>query len=615
MLPVISWWLAIQLVGLVALPLTWRLFAQLPGRGYPFAKVLALLLISYLLWLGAIYRLLPNSTGGILIALGGIGGLSVWLGRRGLRRDGSGQRPLAAWLSENRGLVIVTELLFLLVFVGWSVFRAYNPEISGTEKPMEFAFINGVLSSKFFPPHDPWLSGDGISYYYFGYVMLAALIRITGVLPEVGFNLGVAMWYALAMISAFGIVFTLVALSRSYIASQPQSEDAPDPAPRFTLVIDKLHTRATIAWGLLGAILLGLMGNLEGLIDSVYQLKVLPIDVIEWLNIKDLTTSAPTGNATGGYWWWWRASRVIHDIDLAGNSVEVIDEFPFFSFLLGDLHPHVLALPFVLLTILFCLNLLIGALTARPRPEKERGFLSSLVDHARALGDATGLSWGGTLLYAVVLGSLGFLNTWDFPIYVGLAALAIGVGAALRHGLSSRPVGAAAVTFVLLAALGYLAYIPFYIGFQSQLGGVLPNLLFPSRFSQFFVMFGPFLLVAVFFLLLQCHTSPGRHAYPRSAAEGEDWRLGWLEEDHSQRAARLAMDVAPAAVRPGSCGPGPRRPAARAGIDRRDLAAAGDRRKRCGCIARRPVATGDSGARGFTVDLSDLGGAARVGGR
>ena len=56
--------------------------------------------------------------------------------------------------------------------------------------------------------------------------------------------------------------------------------------------------------------------------------------------------------------WWWRGSRVLTDYTLTGQEQEVIDEFPFFSFLLGDVHPHVLALPFVLLVVALALNLL-----------------------------------------------------------------------------------------------------------------------------------------------------------------------------------------------------------------------------------------------------------------
>ena len=77
---------------------------------------------------------------------------------------------------------------------------------------MEFAFVNGILRSPLFPPQDPWLSGYGISYYYFGYVMLAALVNLTGVDPAIAFNLGVALWYALVMIGAFGVVYDLGAV-------------------------------------------------------------------------------------------------------------------------------------------------------------------------------------------------------------------------------------------------------------------------------------------------------------------------------------------------------------------------------------------------------------------
>ncbi len=92
MISAVSWWLAIQLCGVLALPLAWRLFARLPGRGYPFAKALGLLLASYILWLGASFHILPNDLGGSVIALLALGALALWLGVPGLRRAAEPQR-------------------------------------------------------------------------------------------------------------------------------------------------------------------------------------------------------------------------------------------------------------------------------------------------------------------------------------------------------------------------------------------------------------------------------------------------------------------------------------------------------------------------------------------
>jgi uncharacterized membrane protein len=108
MLPFFLWWLAIQVIGLAALPLAWRLLRRLPGRGYAFAKPLGLLLVCYLLWLGASFRVLPNDLGGILVALVAVAVFSAWLGREGLVRDPQGRRPLLMWLRDQRALVIAT---------------------------------------------------------------------------------------------------------------------------------------------------------------------------------------------------------------------------------------------------------------------------------------------------------------------------------------------------------------------------------------------------------------------------------------------------------------------------------------------------------------------------
>lgn len=86
-----------------------------------------------------------------------------------------------------------------------------------------------------------------------------------------------------------------------------------------------------------------------------------------WLDMKELSQPPvePFGWFPDRYLWWWRASRVIQDYDIVGGFREVIDEFPFFSFLLGDLHPHVLAIPFGLLAVSVALNIFRGGWKGR----------------------------------------------------------------------------------------------------------------------------------------------------------------------------------------------------------------------------------------------------------
>ena len=100
-----------------------------------------------------------------------------------------------------------------MALVFWAFVRSYSPEITtaGGEKFMELAFLNGILRSDRFPPLDPWLSGYAISYYYFGYIMLAALTQLSGLAPSVAFNVGLATWFALTVTLAFGVTFDMVA--------------------------------------------------------------------------------------------------------------------------------------------------------------------------------------------------------------------------------------------------------------------------------------------------------------------------------------------------------------------------------------------------------------------
>jgi YYY domain-containing protein len=542
MIEVLRFWLVIQLFALAALPLAWRLFGALPSRGYALAKPLGLLLVTYVLWMGGSLGLLRNSVGGVLASLLLVAAVSLWLGRGGLRRvasapdHGSGasqdasdqagrspitdyRSPLLAWLRANWRLILLTEVLFLAAMALWALVRSYSPEITtaGGEKWMELTFLNGILRSERFPPLDPWLAGFAISYYYFGYVMLAALTQLSGLAPSVAFNVGLATWFALTVVAAFGVAYDMAAallvprvkfhvssvtaqVSRAGQLAFPSSgAGSGGPVSRLAYV-----------GGLLGALFVALLGNLAGFLESLQGIGLGSLAFWRWLDIKDLNClggggfTEPIANcpqATGllpeRFYWWWRASRVINDRDLAGNAMEVIDEFPFFSFLLGDMHPHVLGLPFVLLAVGLALTLVLRAGSQGKEGNEGKGS-SGLVQDVVA---AFPLGWSGFGLYALGLGGLAFLNTWDFPIYVFLVMLSLGAALAWRQGsLSWRVAGQALLGAAALGVAGVLLYLPFYVGFQSQAGGILPNFINPTRLLHFFVMFGPLLVAALLLL-------------------------------------------------------------------------------------------------------------------
>ncbi len=135
-------------------------------------------------------------------------------------------------------MIVTVEILFFLAFAFLAFVRAGNPEIVGTEKPMELAFINAILHSPTFPPHDPWLSGYAISYYYFGYVMTAMLAKATGTLGSVAFNLMLSLVFALSAVGAYGVLYNLLAAWR---------KESPVDRP------DKPIDRLAVAWSILPA--------------------------------------------------------------------------------------------------------------------------------------------------------------------------------------------------------------------------------------------------------------------------------------------------------------------------------------------------------------------------
>ena len=468
------WYLTIGLLGLAAFPIAYRLFEKLPSRGYPLARSLGWLGWGYGFWILGSLGVTRNDSAGALFAL------ALLLACSGTLVYRTGWQEILGWLRGQKGLILMTELLFLAAFGAWTFVRAANPEITATEKPMELAFLNSALRSPQIPPNDPWLSGYAISYYYFGYILVGLIARVTATTAGVAFNLGIALVLGLAACGAYSIGYDLLRGGRR--REIPEETQAPEG-------------RGSHGWALLSPLFVLLIGNLEGFLDSLHARGFFWIVQVDgsltskfwsWLNLKDLVNPPlpPFSWMPDRYLWWWRASRVINDISFKGSQQEVIDEFPFFSFLLADLHPHVLAIPFVLLAIAVGLNVYLGGGRGSFR-------LGRLVLPFRPVV---------LLAMGIILGGLAFLNTWDFPIYVGLVALAAGLSRVAEDGWKWRRLADFFGAALALGSIGAILYLPFYFGFASQAGGLLPNLVNPTRGAHLWVMFGG--LLAPIYLLL-----------------------------------------------------------------------------------------------------------------
>jgi YYY domain-containing protein len=464
--PSLSWYLVITLLGWVTFPLIYRLLPALHDRGYAFSRALGLLLWAYIFWLLGSFGVLSNDLGGILFSFILLLGLIYWSWRNTPKGE------LQSWIKENLRTILAVEGLFVVAFLGIILLRGMYPDIIGTEKPMELAFINAILRSPSMPPHDPWLADYAISYYYFGYVMVSMLAQVTGVSGGLAFNLGISIIFAMTASGAYGVVYNLLAETR--------------PMQRISNAV----------YALFGPLFVLILSNAEGFLEFLHgQEWGWSQDANgEWfssfwtnLGIKNLVNPPPMNTLPGEhrFWWWWRASRVIQDYGFTGNEQEVIDEFPFFSYYLADLHPHVLVMPFIFLAVALTLNM----------------FLSKRQEKIRIFTFDFDISRETFLLGAILFGGLSFLNIWDFHWQVGFFAAAHMLRRAQIHGWRWERLIEFLTLGVAFGLAGVVAYLPFYFSFSSQAGGILPNLINPSNGAQLWVMFGTLFIPLFFFVI------------------------------------------------------------------------------------------------------------------
>jgi YYY domain-containing protein len=411
------WWFVVLVLGLTTFPITFITLRYLPDKGYVFSKILALLLMGYFCWIFGYMGFNAPCIFFSFALLAGVSGFLLWTWIKESFFD---------FFKKNLGLFIVMEFLFLAVFLVAGAYKMRTHDIAGTEKPMDFTFINGILASPSMPPNDPWLSGGSISYYYFGYLIVAILCRVTSVASGEGFNLAVALIWALAAIGAFSLGH---ALTRRY------------------------------RYAAFSAACLAFFGNMDYWHRAIQSFSIGDL-------AKPYYNHAPNPGAETGWtgfwgflfsplqhgWDYFQASRIM----VVSSDDKMINEFPAFSFFLSDLHPHVMSIPFILLAIALAFNLLKASL---PGANVFGGRKSWQV-----------IQW---LLFIVAFGGLAFMNIADFPTFLFLLGLCLFLQQWWTGEGDSRGWFFSVVTIGTPLVLGaFFFYAPFYLRYQSQVQGL-----------------------------------------------------------------------------------------------------------------------------------------------
>ena len=474
------WYGAIFLIGALMFPLVFACFPRLADGGYGLSKAVGLLLLAWLAWAVSSLKIPLWSQAGLLLLLLLLSLLSALLGWRN-------RVALLAFLRAHWRRLAWMELLALAAFLLMIAIRLTNPDLwhpaKGGEKPMNFAYLNGVLRSTTFPPIDPWFSGGFINYYYFGYVLVGAPALLLGILPAFAYNLMIPTLFSLTGMGAFSVAFN--------ISDRLRRADGEGKSRR--------RLRVSQPWvaGVAALLLCVLLGNLDtprvlgnGLARlggySIPQgLETFLID--EHLAGNDSVISPETrqelaerarqghifdslryevnnsvtlvagivrgiGRALGGAQlpigsdrWYWAPSRILAETHGVGGGA--ITEMPMFTFIYGDLHAHMINMPFILLTAL-CL---FGELTQAGRDGRrpmERGLALALL--------------------ALTVGVMQATNTWDYPSMLVFALAGLGYCWWLRWRGTLRPIPDARFTLALSAGLALVAAL---LGLLASSGG------------------------------------------------------------------------------------------------------------------------------------------------
>ena len=397
-LQVLRWGLMLTIFGLAVYPLSSMLFPDLRSGGFFLSKPLGLLSVGLIVWTLTYLKIFRFNRVFIIITL--IAAVAICYGIRPLREN------LINKLSQKSSLenIVIEESIFFLILTLLCYFKGFLPNINGEEKFMNYGFMMSMIRSSRLPANDMWLSGYSINYYYFGQYLYTMVVKVCGIKPAIAYNIAMCTSIAIPFSMCHSVGCLLIEASR-----------------KAGLRCNGIVTQVT---GVLCAFCAIIFGNSH---SFFYDENSIGNSFLLFLKKHGVNVGRTDGffypDSTRFIGWNPESKGLAGIADENGilTGDHTIEEFPFYSFLVGDLHAHVVSTMIVLLIMAIAISIISKAITTSMVPENSLFLKRGLANFNPKTGILTReyrkVITLGTVSIALLLGCAQMTNYWDFLIY------------------------------------------------------------------------------------------------------------------------------------------------------------------------------------------------------
>lgn len=437
----LRWWLTILIIGISFMPLTSLIFDSFNDKGYLFSKTIGIAISGYILWLLSSFHILKFS---------GISALLILLICIIINLFIYYKNP-KIFTKDIIKICIKEEVCFLIIFVIFIYIKGFKPEACGTEKFMDFGFMTSLMRNDYMPPEDLWFAGKNLNYYYLGQYFATFISKLSFLEVKYTYNLMLIMIATLACMLPYSIVYNIT--------------------KKISLLKNENRKVIPFLSGIIASLAIVAAGNMH---YTIYKWIIPFINKIRKVDME--------------YKYWFpNSTRYIGYFPETNDKT--IHEFPSYSFILGDLHAHVINIIFVLTLI----GVLFAWLNIRDNMEynrkKDNINLKKEVFYNPKI-----------IIIGFFIGIFHITNFWDFPIYYVVSGAVILFSNIRVYNYKKEVIKLTFIQGVFIMGISKLIALPFTIKFD-QISSKIRIVVAQTPFYQWMVLWGLPVLLVLFFII------------------------------------------------------------------------------------------------------------------